>query len=93
MPGQPPDSSETSLCRRRLPMLHTQILTLLQVPDNSKNCLHQGRLPTIHTQILMLVQVPNASHAHPYACTGSQKFRPFLKPGQPPKNSKNSLHD
>ncbi|MBW0511595.1 hypothetical protein O181_051310 [Austropuccinia psidii MF-1] len=93
MPGQPHDSSNTSLCGCRHPMLQMQILTLLQVPKNSKNCLCQGRLPTIHTQILIPVQVPNASHAHPYACTGSQHFRPFLTPGQPPENSKNSFHD
>ncbi|MBW0493466.1 hypothetical protein O181_033181 [Austropuccinia psidii MF-1] len=26
-------------------------------------------------------------------CTGSRQFRPFLTPGQPPDNSKNSLHN
>ncbi|MBW0481064.1 hypothetical protein O181_020779 [Austropuccinia psidii MF-1] len=72
----------------------------------SCNSLHRGSLPTMHTipyafpgsqgftcKILMLVQVPNASHTHPYACTGSRQFRRFLKPGQPPDNSKNFLHN
>ncbi|MBW0496225.1 hypothetical protein O181_035940 [Austropuccinia psidii MF-1] len=40
-------------------MLHTRILTLVQVSNTSNNCLRQGRLPTLHTQIIMLVQAPN----------------------------------
>ncbi|MBW0593222.1 hypothetical protein O181_132937 [Austropuccinia psidii MF-1] len=69
--GKPPDNSNTSLHLCRLPMLHTQILTLVQVPEDSNNSLLQCRLPTLHTQILTLLQVPNASHTHPHACTGS----------------------
>ncbi|MBW0482544.1 hypothetical protein O181_022259 [Austropuccinia psidii MF-1] len=93
MPGQPPGSFDSSLCGFRLQMLHMQSLTLVQVPKNSNNCLCQGTLPKIHKQILMLVKVPDTSHTHPYTCAGLQQFRPFLTPGQPPDNSKNSLHD
>ncbi|MBW0523801.1 hypothetical protein O181_063516 [Austropuccinia psidii MF-1] len=66
---------------------------VVQVPNNSSNSLCRCRLPTIHTQILMLVQVPEDSHTHPSTCTGSQQFRQFLMPGQPPNNSKSSLND
>ncbi|MBW0518904.1 hypothetical protein O181_058619 [Austropuccinia psidii MF-1] len=93
MPQQPCKSSNTSMCGCRGPTLHMQILTLVQIPNNSNNGLHQGRLPTINTQILRLVQVPEAAQANPYACTGSQQLRPFLTPGPPLDNSKNSLHN
>ncbi|MBW0515675.1 hypothetical protein O181_055390 [Austropuccinia psidii MF-1] len=91
-PWEPPDSSKTSLRLCRLLTLQMQILMLVQVPNSSNKCLCQGRLPIIQTQILTLVQVPSNSNAHPYACTGSQQFRKFLTLGQPPDNSKNSLH-
>ncbi|MBW0560290.1 hypothetical protein O181_100005 [Austropuccinia psidii MF-1] len=54
-------------------------------------CLHFSRIPTLHTQILTPVQDPNFVQANPYACTGSQQFKPLLPPGKAPKDSKNSL--
>ncbi|MBW0534240.1 hypothetical protein O181_073955 [Austropuccinia psidii MF-1] len=78
-----------SLRLYRFLKLHMHILTLVQVPKNSNNSLCQGSLPTA----LTLPYVPEASHAHPYACTGSRQFRPLLTPGKPPDNSKNSFHN
>ncbi|MBW0467070.1 hypothetical protein O181_006785 [Austropuccinia psidii MF-1] len=51
-----------------------------------------SRIPTLHMQILTPVQDPDSVHANPYACTGSQEFKPLLPPGQAPENSNNSLH-
>ncbi|MBW0557654.1 hypothetical protein O181_097369 [Austropuccinia psidii MF-1] len=47
--------------------------------------LHFSRIPTLHKQILMPVQNPDSVHANPYACTGSQKFKPLLLRGEAPK--------
>ncbi|MBW0527464.1 hypothetical protein O181_067179 [Austropuccinia psidii MF-1] len=46
----------------------------------TRKSLRLYRFPMLHTQ-------------NPDGCTGCQHFRPFLRPGKPPKNSKNFLHD
>ncbi|MBW0542650.1 hypothetical protein O181_082365 [Austropuccinia psidii MF-1] len=56
---QVPNNLNVSLCQRRLPMIHMQILRLVQVPDNSNNSLCQCRLWKMHMQILMLEKVPS----------------------------------
>ncbi|MBW0501997.1 hypothetical protein O181_041712 [Austropuccinia psidii MF-1] len=92
-PKKPPNDSNTSLWRCRMPTLQMQILTIVQVPNNSNNYLPQGRLPMLQMQILTLVQIPETLHAHPYTCTGSQKLRQFLMLPQAPDNYKHFLHD
>ncbi|MBW0582804.1 hypothetical protein O181_122519 [Austropuccinia psidii MF-1] len=47
--GQVPENLKVSLCRCWLLIIHTRILTLVQVPNNSNNSLRRGRLPKIHT--------------------------------------------
>ncbi|MBW0576326.1 hypothetical protein O181_116041 [Austropuccinia psidii MF-1] len=63
------ENAKNSLRQFWLPIIHTPILTLVQVPNNSNNSLRWGRLSTIHTQILMLVQVPTMLNI-PYAGSG-----------------------
>ncbi|MBW0592935.1 hypothetical protein O181_132650 [Austropuccinia psidii MF-1] len=69
-----PKNAKNSLPLYWIPTIHTPILTLVKVPHNAKHFLHMCIIPTIHMPILMPVQSPNNSHAHPYACAGSQKF-------------------
>ncbi|MBW0492850.1 hypothetical protein O181_032565 [Austropuccinia psidii MF-1] len=98
---QAPDHSNNCLWHGRLATSRTlpyasagtQVLMLVHLPDNSKNCLRQGRLQHITHKSLLLYRFPIIHMQNPDACTGSQQFRPFLMPGQPPDNSKNSLHD
>ncbi|MBW0494228.1 hypothetical protein O181_033943 [Austropuccinia psidii MF-1] len=47
--GETSNSSDSSLCGCRIPMLHMQILALVQVPKNSNNCLRLCRFPKIQT--------------------------------------------
>ncbi|MBW0468240.1 hypothetical protein O181_007955 [Austropuccinia psidii MF-1] len=74
MLGQPPNNSDTSLCRCRLLMLHTQILKLCRFPTIQRTTyacagfqqftcksLCSYRFPTLHMHILLLVQVPDNS--------------------------------
>ncbi|MBW0477714.1 hypothetical protein O181_017429 [Austropuccinia psidii MF-1] len=42
---------------------------------------------------LRLYRFPMLHMQNPDACTGSGQFTPFLTPGNPPKNSKNALHN
>ncbi|MBW0572395.1 hypothetical protein O181_112110 [Austropuccinia psidii MF-1] len=58
--GKPPNNANNSLCLARVPNLHTQTLTLVQVPENLNSSLHRGSLPTTPTL--------------PYASAGSQRF-------------------
>ncbi|MBW0588807.1 hypothetical protein O181_128522 [Austropuccinia psidii MF-1] len=69
-----PKNAKNYLRLYRLPTIHMPILTLVKVPHNTKNFLHMCRIPRIDMQILTPVQAPNNSHAHPYACAGSQQF-------------------
>ncbi|MBW0473979.1 hypothetical protein O181_013694 [Austropuccinia psidii MF-1] len=55
-------------------------LTPGQPPKNSNTSLRRCRLWTLHMRILTLVQAFNRSQANPYASTGSQRFKQFLKP-------------
>ncbi|MBW0544733.1 hypothetical protein O181_084448 [Austropuccinia psidii MF-1] len=84
--GKPPGNANNSLCLSRLPKLHMQILTLVQVPDNSNSSLHRGILLTSLT-------VPYASAGSQcftcksLHCAGSQKFEQFIMPVQASNNS------
>ncbi|MBW0492973.1 hypothetical protein O181_032688 [Austropuccinia psidii MF-1] len=50
IPGKPPNNSNTSLDRCRLPMLQMQILMFVQVPDNLNNSLPwRSRLKILKT--------------------------------------------
>ncbi|MBW0483335.1 hypothetical protein O181_023050 [Austropuccinia psidii MF-1] len=75
------------------PILHTQILTLGQVPNNSKIAYARAGFQQFTGKSLCLYRFPTLHMQNPDACTGSQHFRPFLTPGKPPDNSKNSLHN
>ncbi|MBW0566544.1 hypothetical protein O181_106259 [Austropuccinia psidii MF-1] len=80
----------------RIPMLHMQILTLLQDPDTShaKPCVvspHAREASQQCQQFLTLFQAHNSSHANPSTRTGSQIFKQPLALGQPPNNSNTSL--
>ncbi|MBW0587632.1 hypothetical protein O181_127347 [Austropuccinia psidii MF-1] len=74
-------------------MLHTRILTLVQVSNNSNTFLCQGRLLTLHTQIITLVKAPSNSNNSlrlPHKslrCAGSGQFKRFLMPVQASNNS------
>ncbi|MBW0494003.1 hypothetical protein O181_033718 [Austropuccinia psidii MF-1] len=74
-------------------MLHTRILTLVQVSNTSNNCLFQGRLPMLHTQIIMLVQAPYACAGSQHLprktlrCAGSRQFESLLMPVMASNNS------
>ncbi|MBW0574880.1 hypothetical protein O181_114595 [Austropuccinia psidii MF-1] len=105
-PAQDPNASHTKPCAGEAFRQCPQFLMPVQAPNTSQaKSLHLYSLPAIQIiayarassrqlrHFLMWVQAPKASHKSPYACAGCQQFRPFLTPGQPANNSKNSLHN
>ncbi|MBW0475285.1 hypothetical protein O181_015000 [Austropuccinia psidii MF-1] len=92
------------LCLYRFPNIQTpygwvasqqfqHFLMPVQAPDTSHAHPYSFTASGKFKQFLMQFQASNASHENPYACTCSKQFRQFLTLGQPPDNSKNSLHD
>ncbi|MBW0573375.1 hypothetical protein O181_113090 [Austropuccinia psidii MF-1] len=77
----------------RMPMLHMQILmlvqvpTMLKVPYASHTNHHACTSSRQFKNPLTAMQAPNNSHANPYACEGSQHFNSFLTPLQASNNS------
>ncbi|MBW0572987.1 hypothetical protein O181_112702 [Austropuccinia psidii MF-1] len=87
------NTSKNCLSQARLPMLHTQIITLVQAPKNSNNSL---RLPRKSLRcagsrqfksFLTPVLASNNSHANPDTCAGSKQFKQSLMPGKASDNS------
>ncbi|MBW0522804.1 hypothetical protein O181_062519 [Austropuccinia psidii MF-1] len=91
LPGQALNISNNSSHWCRLPTLHTQIFTLVQVPDNSNNSLYWCRLSTLHMQILTLVKVPNNSDNFLRRLMLLTLHTQILTPVQVPDNSDSSL--
>ncbi|MBW0568825.1 hypothetical protein O181_108540 [Austropuccinia psidii MF-1] len=106
MPVQVPNNSKNCLCRGSLATAPTLPYVGAVTKRFTCKSLHLCRLPKIQTiaygtacfqqftqKYLHLYRFLILYTKNPEACTGSQQFRPFLMPGQPPDNSKNSLHN
>ncbi|MBW0537801.1 hypothetical protein O181_077516 [Austropuccinia psidii MF-1] len=72
---QVPDNLSVFLCRCRLPIIHIQILMLVQASNNSHENPDACEGSQQFKQFLTPVQASDNSHANPSTCEGSQKFK------------------